>query len=190
MNRPFSNTALFPEPHRFPVLSIAPCTDRRANALLVDWDHPLGACNRPFGQQAWTLDVEGDVVAVAVSASTVSKTLTDEQGRVWKGRGAEGELVELARIARHPEHPFVLRPMLRLWREYLARTWPYWPVGAAVSYAMPGTPGDIYRFDGWKRVRDCKPSPGGGTWTMAEPKVSKIANGIKSLWIYRYGGVE
>lgn len=31
----------------------------RANHLLVAWGHDLGACNRPFGAQAFALHLEG-----------------------------------------------------------------------------------------------------------------------------------
>jgi hypothetical protein len=40
-----------------------------------------------------------------------------------------------------------------LWREYLAPAWRYWPVQAAVAYALPGKTGDLYRFDGWRFER-------------------------------------
>jgi hypothetical protein len=152
-----------------------------ANRLLEDWAHPLGPCKRPFGQQAYAFDIDGAPVAVAVSASIVSKQITDKEGRVY----LRGEVVELARIARHPDHRGILRPMLRLWRDYLAPSWPYRSVAAAISYAMPGTLGDIYRFDGWERIRKCEVSRGGGTWTK-NPQVSGIGDGVKTLWLWRY----
>lgn len=100
-------------------------------------------------------------------------------GRAWE----RGELVELARIARSPEHPRLMRVMLRLWSAYLAERWPYWSAPLAVSYAMPGTRGDIYRFDGWIRVGPRKPSGGSGTWTRARPAVNDLADGVKTLWV-------
>jgi hypothetical protein len=51
--------------------------------------------------------------------------------------------------------------MLRLWRDYLAGRWGYWPAEAAVSYALPGTEDKLYRFDGWKFSGKGKPWPGG-----------------------------
>lgn len=162
------------------LVGLNPITLFSANELLTEWEHPLGACKRPFGSQAWALELNGSPIAVAISASTVSKTVAGY---------SRGEVVELARIGRHPDHPGAIRPVLRLWRDYLAQSWPYWPVKAAISYAMPGTPGNIYRFDGWERIGKCRVSPGGGTWTIKDPKVSRIADGIKTLWVYRYEAV-
>ena len=162
---------------RFSTMNVGEIHPDEGNVLLEAWDHPLGPCNRPFGQQAWVLDIFGAPVAVAMAASPVSKTVA--------GYG-RAQVVELARIVRHPDHPHVLRVMLRLWRAYLAHEWPYNPVAAAVAYAMPGTPGDIYRFDGWERVGKCRVSRGGGTWTNENPKVSQIEDGVKTLWRYVY----
>lgn len=97
-----------------------------ANPLLDRWTHPLGQYRRPVGYQAWGLAVEGRAAAV-VSGSTVSKRVDGDLHR--------RNTVELARIARAPDHPHVMRAMLRLWRDYLACRWPYWPVDAAISYA-------------------------------------------------------
>lgn len=146
-----------------------------ANRLLVEWRHELGACDRPFRVDGWALELAGEPIAVAVSASTVSATCAGRQ---------RNQLVELARIARHPAHPWVLRVMLRLWREVAARAW-CWPPAAAVSYALPGRTGDLYRFDGWRRVGEVRPSGGGGTWS-ASPAVNDIANGRKVLWVFDY----
>lgn len=159
-------------------------SDDDANDLLERWRHPLGALNRPFGRHDWALLLDGEPIALACSASTVSASITDEQDR----RFTRFELVELARLARHPDHPYVLRPMLRLWRAYLGPRWErdQWRPLAAISYALPGTPGDLYRFDGWTRVREVKRSMGGGTWTKKDPKVAQIGDGVKSLWIWRY----
>lgn len=161
-----------------PILGVSACHLDDANRLLEMWRHPLGPCERPFRSDAWTFDLEGEPIACAISASTVSATVAGIPRQ---------EVVELARIARHPEHPFILRVMLRLWRVYLARSWPLWNVGTAVSYAIPGTPGDLYRFDGWERIGQMKRSQGGGTWTKPDPAASLIGDGKKTLWVYRYG---
>lgn len=160
----------------FPLVAVASCDVDDANRLLDEWGHTLGPCERPFRQEAHVLTLEQVPVAVTVSASTVSATC---------GGMARTEVVELARIARHPAHPWVLRPMLRIWRAVLAPAWPCWPVAAAVSYALPGRTGDLYRFDGWERVGAVKPSAGGGTWSTS-PKVNTVADGVKTLWRYRY----
>lgn len=145
-----------------------------ANELLVEWDHPLGPCTRPFGREYFVLVVSGEPVALASSVSTVSAPVYQQYTR--------RNVVELGRLARSPRHPHALRAMLRLWREYLAPMWAYWPVEAAVSYALPGTTGDLYRFDGWKKVRECRPWAGGGTRARPPRKIE----GVKSLWIYEY----
>lgn len=170
-------SAIAVQPEMWPLMGVREATKNEANDLLVKWEHPLGPCNRPFGQRCYVFELGDAPVATATSASTVSSTSAGMPRR---------QIVELARIARHPDHPLILRVMLRLWRVYLAQTWPYWPVSAAVSYAMPGTPGDLYRFDGWERVGPVKRSGGGGTWTSTDPKVARIADGVKTLWIYRY----
>jgi hypothetical protein len=159
-----------------PVVAADEITVDEANALMVAWAHPLGACERPFEQRAHALAIDGEVVAATIGASTVSATC---------GGQARGELVELARIVRHPDYAWVLRVMLRLWRAVLIRDWQSWPVLAAVSYAMPGTPGDIYRFDGWERVGATRSSAGGGTWSN-RPAVNDIGDGVKTLWRYQY----
>ena len=161
-----------------PIMSVDLVKLAEANALLTLWDHPLDACNRPFGSMSHVLSIEGQPVAVTVAASTVSSTVAGYQRR---------QVVELARIARSPEHPWAMRPMLRLWRADLAQRWAYWPVSAAVSYSLPGTKGDIYRFDGWRFVKHVKRSSPGKGSTWAKPSASDvIGDGIKGLWIYDY----
>jgi hypothetical protein len=165
----------------FPPVSLERLDADHGNYLLTAWAHPLGACERPFRQEFHGLYVHGSLVGVTVSASTVSATVRDGD-RTWR----RAEVVELARIARHPEQPWVLRPLLRLWREVLAPAWPCWPLSAAVSYALPGTSGDLYRFDGWRRVGPVRPSGGGGSWTSSAPAANAVADGVKTLWIHEY----
>jgi hypothetical protein len=157
----------------------------QANELIAAFGHPLGKYNRSFGYQAWGLAIDGQAVAVAVSGSTVGATSAGY---------SRFQVVELARIARHPDHPGVMRVMLRLWRDYLAGRWDYWaaPVQAAVSYGLPsdengkGT-GNLYRFDGWKLWGKCKPWAGGGDQSWSNPsKANDMGDGIKSLWYYEY----
>lgn len=149
-----------------------------ANRLLAAWAHPLGACERPFEQRAHVLAVDGAPIAVTVTASPVSSTVDGEP---------RPGMVELARIGRHPDHAWCLRVMLRLWRVRLAFDWSSWPVETAISYAMPGTPGQIYRFDGWERVGTCRPSRVGATSTWSTTSATdQLADGIKTLWRYRY----
>ena len=163
-----------------PPVAVVAVGRRDADPLLERW-HPLGACRRPFGRQDFALVVDGRPVAVMTSASTVSASVCDGLRR--------RNVVELARLARDPSEPHALRPALRLWREWLAPAWAdrYWPVDAAVAYALPGTAGrgDLYRFDGWTRVRDCRPWSGGATWS-GPSRANAIGDGVKSLWLWRY----
>jgi hypothetical protein len=143
-----------------------------ANDLLVAWGHYLGACHRPFGQQAWALVVGTDAVAVAVSASAVAQTTAGYR---------RGELVELARLAAGER--WARRVMLRLWREVAAPVWPHWPVRVAIAYSQNHRhQGRIYRFDGWARVTDRAGSHGGGAWTRRR-YASHAAHGPKTLWL-------
>jgi hypothetical protein len=149
------------------------------NALYEAWGHPLGAYRRPFAEQHYLLLVDRQPIAAASSGSIQSRTVA--------GGLPRRRVVELARIARAPAHPHALRALLRLWREYLAPRWAdrYWPVEAAIAYALPGRDGGLYRFDGWTRHGPCRPWAGGGTWSRPSP-TNRIADGIKTLWIYRY----
>jgi len=150
----------------------------QANDLIAAFGHPLGPFTRPFGYQAWGLAIDGQAVAVAISGSTVGATSAGYKRR---------QVVDLARIARHPDHPGVMRVMLRLWRDYLAPRWDYGDgqVQAAVSYALPGKAGNLYRFDGWKLHGYCKPWAGGGTWSKPS-KANGMADGVKKLFYYEY----
>lgn len=149
-----------------------------ANNLLTAWGHYLGACQRPFGAEAWALEVAGEPVCVAVSASTVSSTAA--------GYGRQ-QLVELARLCSAPDARWATRPMLRLWREVAAPSWPYWPAAAAVAYSHNGRhDGRIYRFDGWTRVCTTAGSHGGGTWSRRRD-TQHTARGSKTLWLWRFG---
>ena len=159
-------------------ICFAPITRDQANRLLLAWEHPLGEYRRPFGYQAWGMAVDGEAIAVVVSGSTVSARVEGDLHR--------RNVVELARIARSPAHPGAMRAMLRLWRDYLAPRWPHWPVEAAVSYALPGKAGNLYRFDGWRKIGTRAPSGGGGTWS-GRPVAAGIADGRKTLFVYAYG---
>ena len=152
----------------YPLVSFDRIPNEQADELLVKWDHWLGGCNRPFGRQSFGLHVaDVGLVSIAVSASTVNANCGGYDRHV---------VVELARLCSHPDHRWASRVCLRLWREVAARCWAadYWPVQALVSYsnAIRHT-GDLYRFDGWRRVGDVRGSTGGGTWTRnktMEPK--------------------
>lgn len=155
-----------------PIVTFDLMDDIEADAALVEWGHWLGACNRPFGRQSFGLRIEGELVAVAVSASTVNATC---------GGFRRGEVVELARLCAHPEHTDMTRVALRLWRKVAPRTWGarYWPVKALVSYANAVRHrGDIYRFDGWTKVADVRGGTAGGGWARGKEYEAK------SVWSF------
>lgn len=162
---------------RQPPISVGEVRRDVANRLLVEWEHTLGPYRRPFAEQHFVLERRGEPVAVACSGSIVSPTVL--------GR-PRGQVVELARLARHPEHPFALRAMLRLWRAYLVQEWAarYWPVSLAASYAHDGKTGDLYRFDGWTfQYRRRATTPGRGSWSNAP---NPAAGRTRALWTYDY----
>ena len=60
-----------------PVAGLVPVDLGVANELLVRWDHNLGPCNRPFGVEAWTFDVDGIPVAVVSARLAVGDSCGD-----------------------------------------------------------------------------------------------------------------
>lgn len=161
-----------------PAIGLYPISLRDANALLLEWRHKLGACERPFHSEAYALEMHGSPIAVAISASIVSATVASYR---------RNEVVELARQAACV--PWANRIMIRLWREVCAPMWQCWPVQAAVSYSKNSThSGDLYRFDGWEKVRDDCGSSGGGTWSEKRSPDSALT-GRKTLWLHRYAAL-
>lgn len=161
----------------FPVAALAEVPLTQANQLVTAWGHKLGACNRPFGSQSWVLFIDEQPVSVAISASIVS-----DQAAGYPC----GQLVELARLC--SAEPWANRVALRLWRQVCAPRWPYWPALAAVSYSQNWRhDGDLYRFDGWRKVTedagaDCGP---GATWSKKRSP-DDPRRGKKTLWLWEY----
>ncbi|RAJ70231.1 hypothetical protein K378_01396 [Streptomyces sp. Amel2xB2] len=154
-----------------------------ANAICTEWDHYLGPCNRPYGMQAWRLDVAGMPISVAISASTFSSTVAER---------TRGEVVELARLCTRPDYKWATRVMLRLWREIGAQAWPYWDVTAAVAYSgNKRHPGHIYRHDGWIKVTDRAGAPSGPNATWSKHRDAEhAASGRKTLWLWNYAAAQ
>jgi hypothetical protein len=151
--------------------------DELADRMLVAWGHWLKGCSRPFGRVSSGLFLYDELVAVAVSASTVNASC---------GGYPRQRCVELARLCAHPQHRDLTRVALRCWRVTAASEWPYWLADVLVSYqnAIRHT-GDIYRFDGWIKVADTKGSTGGGTWSR--PRKSGEP---KAVWAYPLAAAE
>lgn len=158
----------------FPLATFERIEHETANAALTEWDHYLGENDRPFGRQAFGLFVDRELVSCAVSASTVSATCATF---------SRYEVVELARLVTRPDSRWATRVALRLWRQLAPSCWSqYWKVNALVSYSSETRhKGDIYRFDGWKKVGVMRGSTGGGTYT------SKQEREDKALWVYDLG---
>jgi hypothetical protein len=165
--------ALTLTPSLFPLISWEIIPDWQANHALVMWEHWLGACRRPFGRQSFGLFLEGQLVAVAVSCSTVNGRCAGMDRK---------EVVELARLCAHPDHTDMTRVALRLWRKVAPLAWSreYWPVKALVSYsnALRHT-GDIYRFDGWKKWGETR----GGEKTDSRTG-DRVQCESKKVWTY------
>lgn len=146
-----------------------------ADMKLMEWGHWLGGCNRPFGRQSFGLFIGGDLLAVSVSASTVNARC---------GGFERGEVCELARLCSHPDHRDLTRVMLRLWRKIAPQVWGdrFWPVKALVSYsnAIRHT-GDIYRFDGWKKVADVRGGSAGVNTGWTRPRKNYEP---KTVWAF------
>lgn len=155
-----------------PVATFQRIPNATADEMLVEWGHYLGPCARPFGRESFALLAGREPVAVSVSASSVGVTAAGIPRM---------ECVELARLCRHPEHPWATAACLRLWQSLAAPAWSYWPVRAAVSYCSlrehgPGG-GKIYQLAGWKKGCVTKGSGAGGSW-------SRRRGGPKTVWVF------
>lgn len=178
--------AIQPRLLELPMVGLMPLDMAYANRLLVEWDHSLGPVNRPFGQLAYALELQGGAVSLAVSASTTGEAVTGKHPRTGdRVHFKRGQVVELARLCSAPGYNWATRIMLRLWREVCAQQWPYWPALAAASYSENAKhKGEIYRADGWLPVNtNCGFVSGANYGRAAE---TYAANGKKTLWIWRY----
>lgn len=158
----------------FPLISFDIIDHRTADAMLAEWGHFLGGCKRPFGRQSFGLHLEGELIAVAVSASTVNKKVAGQR---------RDECCELVRLCAKPGHQDITRPTLRLWRKVAPIAWgrQYWPVRYLVSYANSlRHDGEVYKFDGWSKVRRVRGGKSGpnAKWTR------KKAYDPKTVWMY------
>lgn len=176
-----------------PLASVVVMEPAEANDLLVEWGHRLGPVHRPFRMEAYALVLHGRPISVAVSASTVSSHVagwmdpTKKEDPIRFGRQ---EVVELARLASAPDALWATRVMLRLWREVCAHQWACWPIRAAVSYSHNVLhAGDLYRFDGWRKINDRCGSSGGGTYSRPRYATDAV-HGRKSLWVYEFPSVS
>lgn len=161
-----------------PIARLEPIPNKDANKLLVDWEHKLGPCYRPFRTESFAFFIREEPVAVAMSCSIVHGPI--------EGYTTEN-LVELARLA--SSNKWSNRIMIRGWRELFAPLYAGWKIKAAVSYshnALHG--GNTYRTDGWRKVCDKRGTDGkGGNWGRRGKGYKNTAlHGKKTLWIWEY----
>lgn len=174
--------------------------------LLIDWRHPLHLPSekhpdgrryeRPYGAMPFVMEDRGRVAAAVILASTVNTSVAKDRGL------HRYNTVDLARIARSPDRrdEQCLRAVLRITRLYLVPLWlgtyAGWDarsaeksggqprIDAVSSTSLPGTPGNLYRFDGWEKLRTSKGPMGGGR--QKPSAANEIADGARGLWVYRY----
>lgn len=187
-----------------PVVAFYQVDIEEAEELLIAWRHPLHLPDeehpegrpytRPFGRMCFVMEDRGRIAAVVVLASTINASVCKPRG--W-------HRYNIARIARSPDRRDgkCLRAVLRITREYLVPSWigayPKWDkrsgelcgkptIVAVASTSLPGTEGkgDLYRFDGFKRVRVTKGAKGGGH--QKPSAANAIADGARGLWVYQY----
>jgi hypothetical protein len=165
-----------------PPIEIRRIKRKQSNPLIEEWGtHDLGAETRRYGYTAFALLVFGTPIALATAATSHSKSVDQKHGL------RRTNVIELTRLCRS-EEPLAagcLRIMLRAWREFLATQ--YWTyntveeVVALITYSMPGKAGHIYRADGWRKLRDCKPWGGRSNWSGPSRTGSKPG----ALWVYQ-----
>ena len=166
-----------------------------AEELLIAWRHPLHLPDdqhpdgrpytRPFGRLPFVMEDQGRVAACVVLASTINASVCRDRGL------HRYNTVDLARIARSPDRrdSKCLRAVLRIAREYLVPLWPaaypkWTSVAALASTSLPGTPGSMYRLDGFEKVRVSKPKNASGRQNVSA--ANAIADGATGLWVYQY----
>lgn len=127
-----------------PLVSFEEVSRQRANELLVQWGHKMGAMER--GNVAgvhYALLHDGRPVAVAMAATLIRECVGGGMGHLTREN-----TIELARLC--AERPGLCRVALRLWREFV---FPLMGYAHAISYQDADLHnGNTYRFDGWKRV--------------------------------------
>jgi hypothetical protein len=183
-----------------------------AEELLIAWRHPLHlpvercpSCGkphpdgrpyeRPYTRIPFVMEDRGRVAACVVLASTINTSVCKARG--WHRYNT----VDLARIARSDDWRDAksLRAVLRITREYLVPLWlgrsAKWDavsaqmngrpqVTALAASSLPGTPGSMYRLDGFEKIRTSKPKAASGRQNVSA--ANAIADGATGLWVYQY----
>lgn len=158
----------------FPLFSMERIDRRECNEWLSIWGHRIGPCVRPFGHQSFVILKHGEPVAVAHSATLVRNSVYGFERK---------RTVELARLCADPKHREMTRVMLRLYRAIAREEWAreYWRADHILSYArLDWHSGDLYRFDGWRKVTDTRASA--VTTGSRHSKPQQIF--AKRLWVW------
>lgn len=127
-----------------PIASLEPIGRSDLNACLTAWGHKMGEWNRPLMKEWLTgLFHEGRLVAVLAAAGLIRERC---------GGFTREQAFELGRVCAVRRD--LNRAALRLWREFvfpsICRAEGY---RAVISYQDAVIhSGDLYRFDGWRRV--------------------------------------
>lgn len=118
-----------------------------ANRCLTEWGHKMGPCRRGAtsrggGSFAHGLCRDHKLIGVVVTSELIRPTITDNP------QLNRENTIELARVCASRKD--VCRVLLRLWRLFVFDELPH---AFALSYQDAALhSGDLYRFDGWKRV--------------------------------------
>jgi hypothetical protein len=134
------------QPTFAPIAAQQECSLDEANALLVRWNHRMGALERGTTGYAkpgcYVLLHESTPVAVCSHSTLIRDHVGGGLGHMTRD-----DTVELSRLC--AARPGICRVMLRLWRELVFPTLGY---RYAISYQDADLHnGHTYRFDGWIR---------------------------------------
>lgn len=148
------------------VASLVTISKEQANALLKQWQHKMGPCNRGNASGVCHALLHGSQpVAVTVVHSLIACTVGGVKGL------HRDNCIELARLC--AARSCLCRVMLRLWREFV---FPTQGVDFACSYQdIDIHTGQTYRFDGWRRVGVSR----SGTDTRSGRK-----GRVKAVWVW------
>jgi len=126
------------------LVSFEDVTLERANDLLLEWGHKMGALKRGNqGSLCYALFHNDSPVALTTTSTLIQPTLA-----VSGGLYTRENTLELSRLC--ASRPGLCRVALRLWREFV---FPKLGYEFACSYQDADLHnGNTYRFDGWKRV--------------------------------------
>jgi len=114
-----------------------------ANVALVEWGHKMGALHRPnAGDHAYGLTHNERLVGVVTTSCLCRANVAGHKELT------RYNTVELSRVCAIRKD--LCRVLVRLWREFVFAELPH-PFAISYQDAVLHS-GDLYRFDGWKRI--------------------------------------